>query len=486
MAMSAGHATLTSRLVVSLLFWASLTSAPAVAQKKAEEGPELPPELRKAKVYRLPEETKSGEPAENPVIYRNLSYQDINFERLVLNLALSVKPVDRAATIRKIYFQDIRISGIPVHVETFEQEFKLSKKEVVELPAPLKCSIVFSDLDSLKPVKEIVEKDKIVVTGQTFIEVKLNMLEKLALRSKQLVLPVDLREEVPLQMFSGNPFMQMAATKVLETLSDPSSAAAIALAREHLGKLTENRKLASLGHASVYLLYCEYSLRNPKTQTAEKFSQSGTGFVVSTEGKLLTAKRVIQPWKFDPQVAFLMERYHLEFNPHSYKLRAWPVGVQVLSPNGQPDSQAASSLENQTLKVLKTAPDIMQKQDYQDPDSGERVTLNLHAPGANDVALLELVGSNFQALPYADPSTQLGPDLKTALLGFPFGLTRAQASPELVYVKAAASGPLITLEHPLNPGESGAPLLTPEGKVLALAGGTNECIPIETTRTLIQ
>jgi len=44
---------------------------------------------------------------------------------------------------------------------------------------------------------------------------------------------------------------------------------------------------------------------------------------------------------------------------------------------------------------------------------------------------------------------------------------------------------LITLDQPLNPGESGAPLLTPDGKVLGLAGGANECIPIGAIQNLI-
>ena len=474
-------------LAAALASLGGLASVQAAAQKKDDtEASQLPAQLRGAKVYQIPEETKFGEQVENPVIYKNLSYQDISFERLLLNLFLSIKPVERAATIHRIYFQDIRVNGIPVHVETFEQEFKLSKKEVVDLPAPLKCSIVFSDLSSLAPVKEIISQDKIRVTGQSFIEVKLNAVEKIALRSKRLVLPVTLNEQVPLEMFSKNPLLQLAASKILETLSDPSSAAAVSLAKEHLAKLTDNRALDSLGRHSLYLLYCEYALRNPKTKAAEKFSQAGTAFLASADGKLLTAKRVIQPWKFDPQVAFLAHQYHLELDPNSYRLFAWSSGARVLSLDGQPEFQTASSTDKQTLKIVKTAPDRMAKQDYQDADTGEKATLNLHAEGENDVAVLQLGGANFQPLAIADLGAKVGPDLKTNLIGFPFGLSQTQANPQSIPVKAAREGSVITVEHQLNPGESGAPLLNPEGKVLALCSGTNECAPIETVRTLIQ
>ena len=65
----------------------------------------MPEAIRGAKIYQLP--TKGGQSASNPAVYKNLSFQDINFERLVLGLSLSIRPVDRAATIERIYFQDV-------------------------------------------------------------------------------------------------------------------------------------------------------------------------------------------------------------------------------------------------------------------------------------------------------------------------------------------------------------------------------------------
>lgn len=480
--MSPGYLSLKTLFAAALF----ILSAGGLARVQKKEAPpsQMPDELRGAKVYKIPEETRPGEPADNPVIYKGLSYQDINFERLVLNLALRVKPVDRAATIRKIYFQDTRVNGVPVHIDTFEEEFKLSKKEVVDLPAPLKCSIVFSDFESLAPVKEVVNQDKIRITGQTFIEVKLNVLEKVALRAKRLVLPVNLNEEVPLQMFGGNPLLQMAASKILDTLSDPSTTAAMTLAKEHIARLTEDRAVISKARQSLYLLYSEYDVRDPKTGAAEKFSQSGTGFVVSPDGKLLTAKRVVEPWKFDPQVSLLIKQNGLEVDTKHVRLVAWPVGAAVVSPEGQIDFQAALTLEKQTLQVLKAAPDRMENREYQDPDSGEKAALSLHAAGENDVAVLQLHGDNFQSLALAEPSLPAGGALKTALVSFPFGLSQAQANPRLLWVKAFSQGSGLTLERPLNPGEAGAPLVTPEGKVVALCG-SSECVPVEAIRKQI-
>lgn len=479
-----------SLLIVTFILMRG-ASATSPAQQKNEPGPtQLPTELRGAKIYHFPDAPPSGKAAVDPVIYKKIAYEDINFDRLLLDLELSIKPVDRAATVEKVYFQNFRVGGIPVHVETFAQEFKLSKTEAVDLPIPLKCSIVFSDLESLGALQDFLNQDHTRITGQSFIEVKLNALEKLALRTKQLVLPVELNEEVPLDLFSSSPWLRMAASKVLGALSDPSTTAAARLAQEHLARLTEARTLSSLGPDSLYLVYCEYVLRDPRTQATEKFSQSGTGFVVGPDGKILTAKRVVQPWKFDPQIAFLIGRYHLELDTKSVKMAAWPGGAQVLGATGQLDFGAARSTDRQTLRLLKTAPDRMQSQDYRDPDSGESARVSVHAPGQNDLAVLQLTGNHFHALALAEEGSEIRAGQQSvvpglALLAFAFGLSQPQADPHPIFVHASLQGPLLVLDHQLNPGESGAPLLNREGKVLALAASGNECIPIENVRGLI-
>ena len=278
---------------------------------------------------------------------------------MLLELSVSIRPVDRAATVEHMYFQDVRVNGIPVHIETFDQEFKLSNKEPVDVPAPLECAIIFADLDSMQPVRDMVDKDKILITGKSFIEVKLNSLEKLALRAKQVVIPVTLNEQVPLNLFQGNPLLHVTADTILDNLANPTSAAAINMAKEHLAKLQLDASVGAKANSALYLLYTEYTVRDPKSKASEQFSQSGTGFLVSADGKLLTAKRVIAPWKFDPQVDFLIEHQHLDLDKDSVKIYAWPAGAQVTGADGQPDFPSALSTENHSLKILRMPPDEM-------------------------------------------------------------------------------------------------------------------------------
>ncbi|MBI4165442.1 MAG: trypsin-like peptidase domain-containing protein [Acidobacteria bacterium] len=443
--------------------------------KQKDQTAQVPEELRGAKVYKLPEDSKDGSPAESPVIYRKLAYKDLNLQRLVLNMWVSVKPFDKSVTVSRIFFQDVQANGIPVRVEPYATEFKTSKKDPADLPAPLQCTITFSDLESVVPIKEMIDREKITITGQSFIEVKLNTLQKIAVRAKRLVLPVPLKEEMPLEMFSGSPMLRIAASGILATLADPKSAAAIALAKEHLARMAGARTLEQKGSESLYLVYTEYALRDPKSGASEKFSQSGTGFLLTVDGQLATAKRVIEPWKFDPQTVLMVTRDHLELDPNSVRHAAWPAGATILGGDGMPDLATGSNTDKQTLQVLKTPPDTFEKREYQEPDSTEKVTLDLHTGGKNDLALLKLSGDKFQPLPLA-PDLPVAAGAKLSLLGFPFGLSQPKATPKPEEVEVAKVQGSITLSHTLSPGQSGAPLVTPEGKVVALCSEPALCI----------
>lgn len=447
-----------------------LISSPPPQEGKVQ----LPPQLRGAKVYTIPTRTAPGEIVESPVYYRKISFHEINFERLTLNLEVGVRPAERDATIRRIHFQDVQVSGFPLHIEPFEGEFKVSKKDSVDLPRPLRCSIVFSDFSSVKPLLEMVERDSVRLTGRSFIEVKLTLLQKIALRSRRLVLPVELNEEMPLEVFSDSPLLRAAALRILQTLADPSTEAAAALARRHLARLAAEHRLTSLARSSLLLVYSEFSLRDPASGNEEKFSELGTGFAVPGGG-ILTAKRVLEPWKFDPELAFLIERRGMKLDESTYRLAAWPGGEAVLSNELKLNFDDALSTTNGTLQKLRVLPDEMVSQSYVDPESGERATLQLHARGANDAAILNAPSAGLEAVGVADVQA-LSPDDLTALVGFPFGLSRPKAKAEVDFVSASLEGSRIHLSRPLRPGEAGAPLVNSQGHVVAFCP-SEECIP---------
>lgn len=481
--------------------WCSLDGSSVrgwAGQANQGEGAQLPAELRGAKVFHLPEGLNSRKAGGNPIIMKKLAYQDINLERLTLNLFLAIKPVDRAATVTKVYYEDVRVNNVPVHIAPYDQEFKLSTREAIDLPAPLEVSFVFSDLDSLAPIRDLLAQSALHVTGHSFLVVKLSRLERLALWSQQMVVPVDFDEQVPADLFPGQSLLGSGLVSILTTLSNPFSSAAGALARERQDKAETARSLEAIGQHSVCLLYCEYVLRDPKTHKAQTLSQYGTGIVIGSSGKnwrILTAKRVIEPWKFEPPVAFLMQHENLELDRSGYRLALWPSGSTVMNADGGPDFATALGKSPGTLNLARAATDQLESAEYQDPDSGARATLSLAAAGSNDLAVLDLSGGSLEPVDLtgatdqaASPPGTSGP-LQATLLGFPFALSQMTAKPQAAPVQVTAgggAGRLLKVNHSLNPGEAGAPLVDRDGRILAICGDTSECIPIQTAIEIIK
>ena len=150
-----------------------------------------------------------------------------------------------------------------------------------------------------------------------------------------------------------------------------------------------------------------------------------------------------------------------------------------------PSFQSALSTDKQSIKILQMPPDEMVQQDFSDPDSGEKATLHLHAEGLSDVALLQITGTGFQPLAFSDAAATVAADTPLTLYSYPFGISQPQSAPRLLIVKTSPQGSLLTMAHKTDPGETGAPLLDTNGKVVALATSANQCIPIQAARKLL-
>jgi len=463
-----------------ILFFACAWGFPRTPLQNSNGQGELPSEIKGVRVYHLPE--KSSEKTKGDLaVVRSVAYQDINLDHLALNLFVRMNPVDRPASVIKIYFQDLRANGMPVHVEPYETEFHLSKTAAVELPTPLRLSFVFAELESLEPLRQLVSKDVLHLTGHLFILVQLNTLESAVMRARQVVLPVNLDQSLPMHAFSEEPMIQSAVLKLLDSFSTPFSMGAAVLAKQRQQKLDTTRALTAAASGRVFLVYCGYSLRNPETHDVQRFAESGTAFVVNADGMLLTAKRVVQPWKFDSRVLALMNHSGYELDPQTYRLAAWPMEARVVAAKGELDITSALTTDSHTLELWKVAPD---PNDVKPAESSGHPpeTPQVHAEGSNDLALLKIVGHASMVSPLA-PASHAETLSSATLLGFPFGIDQERAKLQhsdvsLMDYTSGSAAVVVHLKRALNPGEYGGPIVTADGKVIAICAGPKTCIPM--------
>ena len=171
----------------------------------------------------------------------------------------------------------------------------------MDLPTPLRLSFVFAELNSLEPLRQLVSKDVLHLTGQLFILVQLNTIEAAVMRSRQVVLPFNVDQTIATHAFSAEPMIQSAVLKLLDTyprLTRPVRPPWPGSARKDwCGPLRQGRR-GGKGVSSLLRLF----FTQPQTHDVQRYAQSGTAFLIDAEGTLLTAKRVVQPWNLTPGI----------------------------------------------------------------------------------------------------------------------------------------------------------------------------------------
>jgi len=195
----------------------------------------------------------------------------------------------------------------------------------------------------------------------------------------------------------------------------------------------------------------------------------GTGWVVRSDGLVVTNKHVVHPWKTEPVWEALLKKHpgtRIEID-----IFAWPAGQRFLDSNNKPPNENTgyntATLKNLTL--LGTAPDEWEPVEIK--VDGDTISSRKLAHTDADLAVLKLTGETFTPIPVkADPTTMKGLD-SVMLLGFPLGKNvldsgRADLSASLGNIRFVSG----VVRHTASTfgGNSGGPLLSLDGEVIGV------------------
>lgn len=234
---------------------------------------------------------------------------------------------------------------------------------------------------------------------------------------------------------------------------------------------------------SIVLIFNAYDLVTKQDRVSR--SSMGSGFVVSSQGHIVTNKHVVQPWKFSAEdIALLDNGYTID--PASMLLAAWPAGEEIKTKNDFLNLPTAYSNVAGTLALHKATPDTFETKVHQ-LASGVTFQGQFHTGNEGDLAVLKATSNDpFKAIPLALADDELEKLDPVMVLGFPIGLnilesTRAETSPSLGEVRKIERSIMVTA--PIFPGNSGGPLVDLEGHVVGVASGIygestlGTCIP---------
>ena len=248
----------------------------------------------------------------------------------------------------------------------------------------------------------------------------------------------------------------------------------------------------------VVLIYTEFDyvrIRDGKEGRAKTVTGWGSGFFVSDEGHIVTSKHVVQPWKFDQDIATMISLGEIKVDETTLRIAAWESGTEALDGEDHPRLTVGyNNSEKKNLRLYAVAPDHMSEQSLDGGVFGPKY--KLHDLDNNDLAILKAEGKNFCPLPSVEAAT---PDRVTKLdpvmaLGYPRGqngleTSMVTTSPSIGTVRKAENTIHVTAS--IIPGNSGGPLIGPTGEVVGIVTRIYSetlgiCIKMEHAWTLLE
>jgi S1-C subfamily serine protease len=264
-------------------------------------------------------------------------------------------------------------------------------------------------------------------------------------------------------------------------------------------KPLEEKFAAMQADIDAGLLFLVARVKVAFTQGGRRYTDvlttSGTGFLIDSDGTVITCKHVVQPWKFREMAGIIEVASATVLD---CALEAYPVGTRY-DPSDAAGKRAPYSIANGKLKLVRTAPDSLVT--IQTAVEGRVVSVEVEGNYENDLAVLQVNARGLKPLALAGDAEMSALKKKklspVCVAGFPLGINafdneRVASSMTLGNVRKFER--FIQHSAPTCGGNSGGPLIGVDGRVVgvvsfALTGpvsqNLNACVPAAQVRKLL-
>jgi len=379
-------------------------------------------------------------------------------------LSFSVRS-NRDVSVRQVSFEKMRLNELPFYAPPLEEPLKLIAGQRFALPHQVQATFYYRDLESLRPLELLVREGNVRAEGTLYVDIQLNLIDKAVLLARRARLPLAMRKDMPVEI-PGGAFARTAALGVLSLASQTLRKTDAAMVWS-FSKASSWRQQLWRDYAPALLLAnTRFSISDP-SGIPYAVECMGTGFRIN-EKQFLLPKAVIEPWKFDPEIATTIQRDGWKLNPSSVDLGVWPSEARLQTSAGALDVSTGFQQSQKQIKLVLSPKDELETL-FASRAMGRPHKIRVHArESVGNLVLFEFADS---AIRDPLPSIRLDPTRREAswdrlaVFRFPAGTKSEQAHPDLVFLTATRQGSTIQMAMPIDYSGWGAPLISPLGIV---------------------
>jgi hypothetical protein len=376
----------------------------------------------------------------------NVAEIDTSHIKLAVDLTLVAA---RTAILENLRLCSLHLNGMPVFASPLNQELVLNKGVTTALP-PIYVTILFRDVRSTDPLRRMVENQSVRIEGQLMADVRLNMLERLALHTQHPSVELVLNQDVPVDL-GGKALERKLELTILGVID--TGLKAKSMADKYIQSMEPQwiQYLQANGPANLFAVESSYTLT--QGDASYPVTSRQLGFRVSPS-QVVTTAEAETPWKYDAEFLDAVQSGAVKLVKNSLEMQLQPI-VQgdplrlsakdfTVDVRGaaEDDSVIAVSGKHSKMKVFRRA------------SPGTLAVLTLHAPPAS------------QALPAASAvvAAQDGWE-HVAVFRLRVDAVTKQLSVDLMLLGARHEGQGIRLSEPVDAAVFGSPIVTPDGVI---------------------
>jgi hypothetical protein len=401
----------------------------------------------------------------------SLSPSSITTSKVQLTAKISLTST-RNAAVEDITMDQLRANGVPFYATPIPGRVEVKANQKLELPQPLVLTVYLRDLQNLQQLRALVSSDKVSVTGVAHAKIDLKAWQEVVLMSKHARASIPISDTVELQI-PGGPFGRKAALIALD---------AAEAGWNYMGNNWQNAarmlaewqgSLADQYSSIVVLAYATYDLTDKKGATIP-MDATAVGFRVAGR-QVLLPKSVLEPWKFDPNIAWAMKKSSMKVS--NYDLWIFPANARLRDDSNQLSPDKAWRLSAQQLRELPLTKDDME--DAWVADGKNQTKISVHRQSSvSALAMVEITDPAVQPVtPALAEAAATASSEPLALFRFPGGIEARDAHPEPLMVSVSSAQDKLKLDEMIDYRGWGSPLISKAG-IVGIAINQDSYVPI--------
>jgi hypothetical protein len=378
----------------------------------------------------------------------NVAEIDTSHVKLAVDLNLTAT---QSATFENLRLCSLHLNGLPVFAAPLNQEIVLKKGVATALP-PLYVTVLFRDLHTVEPLRRMIEKQSVRIEGEMVADLRLTMIEKLALHTQHPSVEIDLAQEVPADV-GGTALERSVALTILGVIDSGLQVSSAA------GKYIPGaqpqwiRDLETNAPANLFAVEASYTLA--QGDTSYPVASVQLGFRVAS-GAVVTTAEAQTPWKYDADFLSAVQSGTVKLVKNSQEIQLRPIGLGDplrLSAKDFAVEMRGRSEEDNLIAVGGSGHGKIQVLRRASPTS--LAVLALHAPAGQT--------SGFAAASAAVAAQDSWEQV--AVFRLREDPVTKKPSLDVLQMGALREGKGIQLSEPVDAAVYGSPIITPDGVI---------------------